>query len=75
MKFELNTSGVADLMKSAEMKAVLAREAEKVKNRAGDGYGYEVKTGQKRAYANIYPDTPEAVNDNYENNTLLKALK
>lgn len=75
MKFELNKAGVSELLKSPEMKALLNSYAVAAANRAGEGYASEVHTGQKRAYANIFADTPSARKDNWDNNTLLKSLK
>lgn len=74
VKFELNKDGVAELMKSAEMKDVLTGYASDKANSAGAGYSYEVKEGKKRAYANIFPADAESAKDNYENNTLLKVI-
>jgi hypothetical protein len=56
------------------MQSILAAEGAKVAARAGDGYSSAVHVHSKRAVANIFPDTKESARDNYENNTLLKAL-
>ena len=68
MKFEL------DIMKSAEMQSYLGEAGAQVAARAGDDYGYRVHVADYVAIVNIYPDSKEAAKDNYENNTLLKAL-
>lgn len=78
-KFKLNRSGVADLMKSSEMQAVLKGHASAVLNRAnstGSGGGYEMDSyvGQNRANAMVYADTYKARKNNLKHNTLLKAL-
>ena len=75
VKFVLNSEGVQELLKSAEMQAVLDSHAQAVADRAGLGYAAETKVGKKRAYANIYAETYGAKRDNLENNTLLKSLK
>ena len=41
---------------------------------SGDGYFSDVKVHKKRAVGRAYPGTAEARHDNYENNTLLKAI-
>ena len=73
MKFELNRAGVADLMRSTEMQNVLISYASEIKDRAGDGY--DVHVGPRRANVSVRTATDEAVQDNLDNNTLLKAVK
>jgi len=75
MKFKLNSSGVAALMKSAEMQQVLADKATAVKNRAGEGYEQDIYVGKTRANAMVSATTHKAKKDNLENNTLLKAVR
>ena len=75
VKFKLNSAGVQELLKSGAMKSVLSQNAAKKANAAGEGYTYAVHTGQKRAYANVYPETKEAAFDNLENNTLEKVIR
>jgi len=65
---------VRELLQSSQMQSILAAEGAKVAARAGDGYSSAVHVHSKRAVANIFPDTKESARDNYENNTLLKAL-
>ena len=75
IKFELNSAGVRELLKSAEMQSILDGYAQEAAVRAGEGYNAETHLGQKRAYANVYAETYEAKRDNMDNNTLLKSLK
>lgn len=75
IKFKLNRSGVASLMKSAEMQAVLEEKATAVRNRAGEGYKQDTFVGKTRANAMVYADTYQAKKDNMKNNTLLKAVR
>lgn len=75
MKFKLNRSGVASLMKSTEMQAVLEEKATAVRNRAGEGYKQDTFVGKTRANAMVYADTYQAKKDNMKNNTLLKAVR
>ena len=73
MKFELDINGLRELMKSAEMQSVLISYASAVQNRAGDDYS--VYVGRTRANVSVRTDNDNAVQDNYENNTLLKAVR
>ena len=73
-KFELNLPGLNELMKSEEMKAALLEAGQAVAGAAGPEYGVRVHDANWVSIANVYPDSKEAAKDNYENNTLLKAL-
>lgn len=73
-KFVLNRAGVAELMKSAPMQAECQRYANAVMARAGEGYEVTTYVGKNRANASVMATTYEARKDNYEHNTLLKAL-
>ena len=72
-KFVLDTKGVGELLKSAEMRQVIEEYANEVRNRAGDGYEMQTHFSEQRVIANVYTATEEAILDNLENNTLLKA--
>lgn len=72
MKFELNRAGVRALMQSEEMQAVLLEYANKIGDRAGEGY--EAYVGRNRANVSVRTATEEAARDNFNNNTLLKSL-
>ncbi|QBX26077.1 hypothetical protein Javan290_0023 [Streptococcus phage Javan290] len=74
MRFELNRKGVADLMKSAEMRTVLQQEATAIRNRCGDGYEQDIFVGKNRANAMVSAKSFKARKDNSKNNTLLKAV-
>lgn len=74
MKFELNSAGVVELMKSAPMQVILNEYGAKTASRAGDGYLVEDVMSGDRAKVFVRADTPEAKRDNLKNNTLLKAL-
>ncbi|WEL48452.1 hypothetical protein P0G38_05125 [Enterococcus casseliflavus] len=75
MKFKLNRSGVASLMKSTAMQGVLEEKATAIRNRAGEGYKQDTFVGKTRANAMVYADTYQAKKDNLKNNTLLKAVR
>lgn len=74
VRFELNLAGLNEIMKSSEMQGQLAQAGQAVASAAGAGYASSVHVADYVAIANAYPDSSEAAIDNYENNTLLKAL-
>lgn len=74
-KFMLNRAGVAELMKSPEMVALLKEKAKAIQDRAGDGYEVSTFTGKNRANISIKTKSRKAIRDNNKNNTLLKALR
>lgn len=74
VKFELNRPGVGELLKSQEALSVCQEYASQVAGRAGDGYEITTHVGKTRVNASVAAATYEAAQDNYENNTLLKAL-
>lgn len=74
-KFVLNSKGLNELMKSAEMQSILTQKAKAVAAKCGPGYETDIYVGKMRANASIGPKTKKAKRDNYKNNTLLKAIK
>lgn len=74
VEIELNSPGIADLLRSPEMKAICKEQADNVARRCGEGYEVDTYVGKGRVNAMVYASTKEAVRDNYRNNTLLKAL-
>ena len=72
--FELNLPGLNELMKSKEMQGALDEAGQAVAQAAGEGYEVENKTGRYIAFSNVSPESQAAKKDNYENNTLLKAV-
>lgn len=74
-KFVLNSKGLNELMKSAEMQSILTQKAKAVAAKCGAGYETDIYVGKTRANASIGPKTKKAKRDNYKNNTLLKAVK
>ena len=75
MKFKLNSSGVRQLLQSAQMQTVLEQQASAIRNRAGVGYKQDTYVGKNRANAMVWADTHQAKRDNMKNNTLLKAVR
>lgn len=74
VEVELNSAGIQELLKSAEIESVCKEYADKVANRAGDGYEVNTQVGKTRVNAMVYADSFAARKDNLKNNTLLKAL-
>lgn len=72
--FELNLPGLNELMKSAEMQAVLIQAGNAVASAAGGDYGVRTHVASFVAIANVYPNSAKAAKDNFENNTLVKSL-
>ncbi len=74
VKFELNSKGVVELMKSPAMQNVLKQYGEATASAAGKGYSTDIVMSGDRAKAFVEASTLEAKRDNKKNNTLLKAL-
>lgn len=74
VEFELNLKGLNELMKSPEMVAALDEVGEAVARNAGEGFAKRTHQANWVAICNVYPNSADAAKDNYENNTLLKAL-
>jgi len=75
MKFVLNSNGVGQLLKSAEMQKVLTGHATAIRNRCGDGYEQDIHVGKSRANAMVNATSHKARRENAKNNTLLKAVR
>ena len=71
---KLNREGVRQLLRSQEMQDICKQEAQAIANTCGDGYDMDVYTGKNRCNAMVWADTWEAKRDNFENNTLIKAI-
>ena len=72
---KLNVAEIGAWLKSPEMMDMLRAQASEVQARAGEGYELsEYPEGRYRANVSVYAATKEAIQDNYDNNTLLKAL-
>lgn len=75
VKFKLNSKGVGQLLKSAEMQNALSEHATAIRNRCGDGYEKEQFVAGSRAVATVKATSFKAKRDNTKNNTLLKAVR
>lgn len=75
VKIKLNRAGVRALLLSSDIAAAVDQAADFVLQNCGQGYAKEpVYMGKNRSNVQIYPATKEARKDNYNNNTLLKAI-
>lgn len=70
VEFKGNNAGIQEMLKSPEMQDVLLGYAQQVQFNAGQDY--EVKELGTRVV--VVPSNEQGENDNYENNTLLKAV-
>lgn len=71
---ELNYEGVRELLRSSEMAEICKELADGIAAQCGEGYEVTVYTGANRVNASVAAVTKEAIEDNYENNTLLRAV-
>lgn len=74
IRFELNRSGVAKLLKCKELEDGLKDIVSQMAGDCGIGYDYDTKQMGTRVIASVYTDTVDAMQDNYNNNTILKAV-
>lgn len=71
---KLNLPGINEIMKSSEMQSVIQRAGEIVAADAGEDYIAETRVINWICICNVYPNSAKAANDNFRNNSLLKAL-
>lgn len=77
IKFEslkLNIAGLRQMRRSEPFMELVESHAKDIKNQCGDGYETSSNVGRSRANARVYTQTYEAMQDNLDNNTLLKAV-
>ena len=74
VKVKLNNAGVIELFKSASVQGWLGSLGAQVARTAGEDYSYDVRAVGGTALVIIFPDSVKAAHDNYENNSLLKAV-
>lgn len=72
--FKMDRNGYKALLQSQEAMDVCVSYAENIASRCPPvGYAVNTMVGKTRVNAMVYPETKEAIADNYQNNTLLKA--
>ena len=76
VKIVHNSRGYIELMKSREIQQELLNRANSYASSLGGGYEVETSAfiGQTRANVRVVAATEEAMNDNYDNNTMLIGL-
>lgn len=74
VKIVLNTAGVGELLKGAEVERMVSEIGENIARRSGTEYGSRVHNTGQRKIANVYPTTRHAFYSNLKHNTLLKNL-
>lgn len=74
IKFELDRSGVRELLRSDEMMEICREYADKAADRLGDGYEVSEYTGRNRVNASVAAVSGKARKENSDNNTILKAV-
>ena len=72
---KLNSAGIREFLKSDDVADMLNERADKVMSRLGEGYEQTTYVGKTRVNTSIKASTQESVSDQYQNNTILKALK
>ena len=74
VKIELNSTGIQALLKSQAMVDTLQTVADSVQTRLGDKFQTSQHIGKTRANVSVYTEDPDALRDNEQNNTMLKAM-
>lgn len=74
VKIERNRAGIQALLRSSEVVKCLSDTAHDVQRRCGDGYETDSHMTSGRALASVYTAEIDAIYDNLDNNTLLKAV-
>lgn len=74
VKIELNSPGIRELLLSDEVKNFTKETADGCLRRCGPGYESDSCRMPGRWISSVFTADREAVNDNLENNTLLRSL-
>lgn len=75
VKIVLNSEGIQELLKSAEVMAECRSHAAEMAATLGtDDYEVSEYVGSTRVNVSVRAKTDKAIKDNYENNTMLKAV-
>ena len=74
IEVKIDIHGLNELMKGPEIQAHLKTAGDAVARSAGTDYDSSVHVADFVAIANVYPNSKEAAKENYESNTLLKAI-
>lgn len=75
VKFVLNNKNVAEqIRKSPEVTELLRQKGADIVASAGEGYTYAEHSYARENAINVYPETREARQDNFDNNTLFRLI-
>lgn len=74
VEVKLNLKGINEVMKSPEILSACEAAGQAVAMAAGADYGTKSGTINYIAYCNVFPESKEAAKENYEDNTILKAV-
>lgn len=75
VEIKLNIAGLRELRRSKEVQALLEEQANAALRRLGNGYESSTHVGKGRANVSIAATSEEAIRENEQNNTVLKALR
>ena len=71
---KLNLPGINEVMRDPEIQAACEQAAREIGSASGIETETESGTIKYIAYANVWPATEEAAKENFENNSLIKAI-
>ena len=74
MTIKLDRAGVRELLLSPEAEKICKEYADKAVAQLGEGYEATTYIGRNRVNASVKAESPEAIKENLENNTILKAV-
>lgn len=70
----LNSAGIRKYLKSASVKDMLKQVSGEIADRAGEGYENDIYETKGRYITSVFTQSDEAIQDNSENNTILRSL-
>lgn len=73
MRIELNDAGIQELLKEVGTNTC-GPMADRIAQSCGDGYASDIHDVGSRVVASVYTESKEAMQDNLENNTILRNL-
>ena len=74
VKVKLNLKGINEVMKSQEILSAVEAAGQAVANAAGPDYTTRSGLINYIAYCNVYPDSQKAAKENFDSNTVIKAV-
>jgi len=74
VKVKIDYAGVGQLLKSAEMKALVRDYADGIAKKVGAGFEVTDYTGKSRVNASVRAESQEAINACLKDNVLIKAV-